>query len=101
MKQCKSKHPLYENGKYIFCDDCKPMKPSERFNNLFKNIDTLHFGENIDLPSPRAVLEVRMVLKILDEEYEKNKPCDHTNHRRDDLAGYDICLDCNVIGNFS
>lgn len=75
------------------------MKPSERINQIIRE-----GGNEVNLDGPGSYYKIsknEAIIQYLDEEYEKNKPCDHKNsyivdsiHR--DIC-YNVCEDCGVL----
>lgn len=69
------------------------MKPSERIKEIFYELNTKNdfgFEKNI----------IDSIIQYLDEEYEKNKPCEHKNTHDSADGLYDVCKDCGVVGFF-
>ncbi len=69
------------------------MKPSERIKEIY---DSFKNGEHLGVEHAHAII------KYLDEEYEKNKPCEHKDSYRvdsimQDDVYYNVCNDCGVL----
>ncbi len=55
------------------------MKPSERIYQIHRELGT-----------------ITAIIQYLDEEYEKNKPCEHKSYQVLP-SGNNVCMDCDVI----
>ncbi len=65
------------------------MKPSEKIKKIIEE----KYKTSIKSRQICAILE------YLDEEHEKNKPCEHKNSYQEEspLHAYNVCNDCGVL----
>lgn len=68
------------------------MKPSERIEEIHKELNDRNSPRysNNDYSFARAITD------YLDEEYEKNKPCEH-DWRAVDISDIDYCKKCKIL----
>lgn len=64
------------------------MKPSERVQEIF--------GELSRKNPLSEVNAVRAIVQYLDEQYEKNKPCEHLETEHELLYGQKVCKNANL-----
>ncbi len=69
------------------------MKPSERIKEILED-----FAKNRNYYPNDASVFSQAIIDYLDEEAEKNKPCEHKE--TEDYKGAKYCLNCNLVGNF-
>ncbi len=69
------------------------MKPSSR-------IETLRWENQKENPSGDPIYWIsRAIIQYLDEEYERNKPCEHLE--TEEIRGMDSCKKCGAMGVFN
>jgi len=70
-------------------------KPSERIAEIVNSFQDYRDG-NMPLTQAKA----NSLIQYLDEEYEKNKPCEHKNTEPFCHEGMITCKDCRSVGLF-
>lgn len=73
------------------------MKPSERINRIFADLKNKNRKRKL---IEEKELFIQSILNYLDEEYDKNKPCEHKSSYQvegfNDVY-YNVCNDCGVL----
>lgn len=77
------------------------MKPSERIKKLIKEKQSEIDQQSNQLEAYLTVV-IGGILDYLDEEYEKNKPCEHKSaYQVESMNGdevyYNVCNDCGIL----
>ncbi len=74
------------------------MKPSDRINEIYQEID----GPPGFWPSDTVDMriKIRAIMQYLDEQYEKNKQCEHRDAKNLPHSGMKECPQCGAVGVF-
>lgn len=66
------------------------MKPSEKIIEIFEN-------RKLDSENEPTTELFNSILVFLDEEYERNKPCEHDLHPHTDCRAIKVCYKCGIL----